>query len=163
MAGELERPVHIIAVKDMAGLLKPAAARAVQGAARGHRPADPFPYARHVRHRGRHGARGGDGGVDAVDAAMDAFPAHSQPCLSSIEALKGNEQDSRLDAGWIRRFRSTGGGSQPVRRVRERPEGAGLRSIFTRCPAGSSQPEGARLLGLEARWHRSRGHITTSI
>jgi pyruvate carboxylase len=46
LAAELEKAgAHIIAVKDMAGLLKPAAARLVQGAQRGHRPADPFPHA----------------------------------------------------------------------------------------------------------------------
>ena len=47
LAKDLEKAgAHIIAVKDMAGLLKPAAARvAVQGAARSDRPADPFPHA----------------------------------------------------------------------------------------------------------------------
>ena len=65
LAQELEKAgAHIIAVKDMAGLLKPARGEgALQGAARGDRPADPFPHARHVGHFG--GDRAGGGRVPA--------------------------------------------------------------------------------------------------
>ena len=56
LAKELETAgCHILGIKDMAGLLKPAAARvlvkALQG---GGRPADPPPHPRHLGHRRRH-------------------------------------------------------------------------------------------------------------
>ena len=61
LAKELEAAgCHILAVKDMAGLLKPSAARrADQGAQGRGRPADPPPHPRHLRHRGRDRAGGG--------------------------------------------------------------------------------------------------------
>ena len=61
LAKELEAAgAHIIAVKDMAGPAEAGCgARAVQGAARGDRPADPFPHARHVGPVGGDRAGGG--------------------------------------------------------------------------------------------------------
>ena len=58
LAKELERAgCHILGLKDMAGLLKPAAARVlVKALQRGGRPADPSAYARHLGHLGRDGA-----------------------------------------------------------------------------------------------------------
>ena len=47
-----------------------------------------------------------ESGADIVDAAMDSFSGNtSQPCLGSIvEALRGSDRDSGLDAEWIRKI-----------------------------------------------------------
>ncbi len=96
---------HIIAIKDMAGLMKPASARQL------------FPALRDVTdlpiHFHTHDTSGisaatvlaaVESGVDAVDAAMDALSGStSQPCLGSIvEALRGSDRDPGLDADAIR-------------------------------------------------------------
>ena len=61
LAKELEKMgAHILAIKDMAGLCRPAAAqRTGEGAEGGGWHPDAFPHARHQRHRGglRFGAR----------------------------------------------------------------------------------------------------------
>ncbi len=108
MAEELDKAgAHIIAIKDMAGLLKPAAAREL------------FPALREVTdlpiHFHTHDTSGisaatvlaaVESGVDAVDAAMDSLSGGtSQPCLGSIvEALRGSERDPGLDADAIRQI-----------------------------------------------------------
>ncbi len=108
MAEELQKSgAHIIAIKDMAGLMKPAAARIL------------FPAIREVTdlpiHFHTHDTSGisaatvlaaVESGVDAVDASMDAFSGGtSQPCLGSIvEALRGSDRDPGLDADAIRQI-----------------------------------------------------------
>ncbi|MBU2486643.1 MAG: pyruvate carboxylase, partial [Alphaproteobacteria bacterium] len=108
LAAELEKAgAHIIAVKDMAGLLKPAAAQQLFKALR---EATDLPIHFHTHDTSGISAAtvlaAVDSGVDAVDAAMDALSGNtSQPCLGSIvEALKGHERDSGLDTDWIRRI-----------------------------------------------------------
>ena len=108
LAGELEKAgAHIIAVKDMAGLLKPAAARVLFKALR---DATDLPIHFHTHDTSGLSAAtvlaAVESGVDAIDAAMDAFSGNtSQPCLGSIvEALKGTERDPGLDTGWIRKI-----------------------------------------------------------
>jgi len=112
LAKELEAAgAHIIAVKDMAGLLKPNAARVLFKALR---EATDLPIHFHTHDTSGLSAAtvlaAVEAGVDAVDAAMDSLSGNtSQPCLGSIvEALKGTERDP----GWTRagsgRFPSTG-------------------------------------------------------
>ncbi|MEC9342661.1 MAG: pyruvate carboxylase, partial [Pseudomonadota bacterium] len=108
LASELEKAgAHIIAVKDMAGLLKPAAARVLFKALR---EATDLPIHFHTHDTSGLSAAtvlaAVEEGVDAVDAAVDAFSGNtSQPCLGSIaEALKGSERDPGLDPEWIRRI-----------------------------------------------------------
>jgi pyruvate carboxylase len=103
---ELEKAgAHMLAVKDMAGLLKPeAAARSSRRCAR--RPTCrciSTPTTRPAFRR--FGAGRGGSGVDAVDAAMDALSGNtSQPCLGSIvEALRGTDRD-RPRCRWIRKI-----------------------------------------------------------
>ena len=92
--------VHILAVKDMAGLLKPKAAKILIKALKSETG---LPIHFHT-----HDSTGiasatilaaVDAGVDAVDLAMDSFSGlTSQPNLGSIvNALKGQERDSGLD------------------------------------------------------------------
>src|SRR5690606_8754702 len=108
LARELEAAgAHIIALKDMAGLLKPAAARVLFKALR---ESTGLPIHFHTHDTSGIAAAtvlaAVDAGVDAVDAAMDALSGNtSQPCLGSIvEALKGTERDTGLDARSIRRI-----------------------------------------------------------
>ncbi|RWL26192.1 MAG: pyruvate carboxylase, partial [Mesorhizobium sp.] len=106
LAKELEAAgAHIIAVKDMAGLLKPAAARVLFKALR---EATDLPIHFHTHDTSGLSAAtvlaAVESGADAIDAAMDSFSGNtSQPCLGSIvEALKGTERDPGLDPQWIR-------------------------------------------------------------
>src|SRR5690606_20121652 len=87
LAEELEKAgAHILAVKDMAGLLKPAAARVLFKALR---EATDLPIHFHTHDTPGISAAtvlaAIEAGVDIIDAAMDAFSGTtSQPCLGSI-------------------------------------------------------------------------------
>ena len=100
MAKELrDAGAHILGLKDMAGLLKPAAAYTLVKTLKEEvGPADPLPHPRHQRHRRRRASSPPSrAGVDAVDAAMDSFSGNtSQPCLGSIvEALRAHRARHR--------------------------------------------------------------------
>lgn len=96
---------HILGLKDMAGLLKPAAARILVKTLK-----QEVGLPIHFHTHDTSGAAAAtilaacDAGVDAVDAAMDAFSGGtSQPCLGSIvEALRHTERDTGLEIGAIR-------------------------------------------------------------
>ncbi len=98
---------HVLGLKDMAGLLKPAAARALIRALK-----DEVGLPIHFHTHDTSGIAGAtilaaaDAGVDAVDAAMDAFSGGtSQPCLGSIvEALAHTGRDTGLDIAAIRQI-----------------------------------------------------------
>jgi pyruvate carboxylase len=96
---------HVIGLKDMAGLLKPAAARVLIRALK-----EEVGLPVHFHTHDTSGIAGAtvlaaaDAGVDAIDAAMDAFSGGtSQPCLGSIvEALRHTDRDTGLDIEAIR-------------------------------------------------------------
>jgi pyruvate carboxylase len=96
---------HVLGLKDMAGLLKPASARILVKALK-----QEVGLPVHFHTHDTSGAAAAtilaacDAGVDAVDAAMDAFSGGtSQPCLGSIvEALRHTERDTGLDIAAIR-------------------------------------------------------------
>ena len=106
MAKELEAAgAHVLGLKDMAGLLRPAAARRLVTALKGE-IAIPIHFHTHDT-SGLSAASvlaAAEAGVDAADAAMDAFSGlTSQPCLGSIvEALKAGPRDTGLDPVAIR-------------------------------------------------------------
>ncbi len=120
LAKELERAgAHVIGIKDMAGLLKPGAARVLF---RALRQATDLPLHFHTHDTSGIAAASVlaavDEGVDAIDAAMDAFSGNtSQPCLGSIvSALAGSPRDTGLDEAAIRRISFYWeGGAQPIR------------------------------------------------
>ncbi|WP_085891653.1 pyruvate carboxylase [Roseovarius litorisediminis] len=106
MAKELQAAgAHILGLKDMAGLLKPAAAKVLVKALK-----DELDIPVHFHTHDTSGIAGAtilaaaDAGVDAVDAAMDAFSGGtSQPCLGSIvEALAHTDRDTGLSIERIR-------------------------------------------------------------
>ncbi len=160
MAKELEAAgAHVLGLKDMAGLLKPAAARVLVKALK-----DELSIPVHFHTHDTSGIAGAtilaaaEAGVDAVDAAMDAFSGGtSQACLGSVvEALRHTDRDTGLDIGAVRQVSDyweqvraqyvafESGLQAPASEVylHEMPGGQ-----FTNLKAQ------ARSLGLEERWH----------
>lgn len=160
MARDLEKAgANIIAVKDMAGLLKPAAARVLFKALREETD---LPIHFHTHDTSGIGAAtilaAVETGVDAVDAAMDAFSGNTaQPCLGSIvEALKGSERDTGLDPEWIRKISFYWEAVRTQYAAFESDlKGPASEVYLHEMPGGqfTNLKEQARSLGLEARWH----------
>ena len=160
LAAELEKAgAHIIAVKDMAGLLKPAAAKVLFKALR---EATSLPIHFHTHDTSGISAAtvlaAVDAGVDAVDAAMDALSGNtSQPCLGSIvEALAGSERDPGLDTEWIRRISFYWEAVRNQYAAFESDlKGPASEVYLHEMPGGqfTNLKEQARSLGLETRWH----------
>jgi len=96
---------HVLGLKDMAGLLKPASARVLIKALKQEVG---LPIHFHTHDTAGAGVAtimaACDAGVDAIDSAMDAFSGGtSQPCLGAIvEALRHTERDTGLDIKAIR-------------------------------------------------------------
>ncbi|MEP4420765.1 MAG: pyruvate carboxylase, partial [Nitratireductor sp.] len=160
LARELEAAgAHIIAVKDMAGLLKPNAARVLFKALR---EATDLPIHFHTHDTSGIAAAtvlaAVETGVDAVDAAMDALSGNtSQPCLGSIvEALKSSERDPGLDPEWIRRISFYWEAVRNQYAAFESDlKGPASEVYLHEMPGGqfTNLKEQARSLGLETRWH----------
>ena len=142
LAKELEAAgVHILGLKDMAGVLKPAAARVLITALK-----DETNLPIHFHTHDTSGIGGAtvlaavEAGVDAVDAAMDAMSGTtSQPTLGSIvEALAHTDRDTGLDPEAIRRisFYWEAVRSHYVAFESDLKPGHS-KSICTRCRAGS--------------------------
>ena len=159
MAKELEASgAHILGLKDMAGLLKPAAATTLIQTLKSEIG---IPIHFHTHDTSGIAAStilaASEAGVDAVDTAMDAFSGGtSQPCLGSIvEALRHTDRDTELDINDIREINNywehvrdqyvafESGSSAPASEVylHEMPGGQ-----FTNLKAQ------ARSLGLEEQW-----------
>ncbi|MBL4615412.1 MAG: pyruvate carboxylase [Magnetovibrio sp.] len=150
---------HIIAIKDMAGVLKPQAARLLIPAVKQETG---LPV--HLHTHDTSGVSSAtvlaavESGVDAFDAAMDSFSGlTSQPNLGSlVEILRGTERDTGLDGATIRSF------SDYWEMVRKQYAGFesdlrfGASEVFLHeMPGGqfTNLKEQARSLGLEERWH----------
>uniref|UniRef100_UPI0040483D7C pyruvate carboxylase n=1 Tax=Yoonia sp. TaxID=2212373 RepID=UPI0040483D7C len=160
MAKQMEAAgAHVLGLKDMAGLLKPAAATALVTALK-REVGLPI----HFHTHDTSGAAiatvlaASAAGVDAVDAAMDAFSGNtSQPTLGSIvESLKGSERDTGLDVKAIREI------SNYFEQVRAHYSAfeSGLQApasevYLHEMPGGqfTNLKAQARSLGLEDRWH----------
>ncbi len=161
LAVQLEKAgAHIIALKDMAGLLKPAAAKVLFKALR---EATGLPIHFHTHDTSGIAAAtvlaAVDAGVDAVDAAMDALSGNtSQPCLGSIvEALRGSERDPGLDPEWIRRISFYWEAVRHQYAAFESDlKGPASEVYLHEMPGGqfTNLKEQARSLGLETRWHQ---------
>jgi pyruvate carboxylase len=160
MAKELEAAgAHVLGLKDMAGLLKPAAATALVKAMK-----EETKLPIHFHTHDTSGAAiatilaATDAGVDCVDAAMDSLSGNtSQPTLGSIvESLKGSARDTGLDVTAIRQI------SNYFEQVREHYKAfeSGLQApasevYLHEMPGGqfTNLKAQARSLGLEERWH----------
>ncbi len=160
MAKDLEAAgAHVLGLKDMAGLLKPAAAKQL---IRALKQEISLPVHFHT-----HDTAGvaiatilaaAEAGVDAVDCAMDALSGNtSQATLGSVvEALQHTDRDTGLDIGAIREI------SDYWENVREHYAAfeSGMQSpssevYLHEMPGGqfTNLKAQARSLGLEDRWH----------
>lgn len=160
LAKELEAAgVHVLGIKDMAGLLKPAAARKLISTLRNETD---LPI--HLHTHDTSGASAAtvlaavDAGVDAVDAAMDALSSTtSQPTLGSlVAALDGSERDPELDSKAIRQISFYWEAVRTQYRAFESDLKGGASEVYLHeMPGGqfTNLKEQARSLGLETRWH----------
>ena len=150
---------HVLGLKDMAGLLKPAAARLLIKALK-----QEVGLPIHFHTHDTSGAAAAtilaacDAGVDAVDAAMDAFSGGtSQPCLGSIvEALRHTERDTGLDIAAIRSISDYWEGVRRHYAAFESGLPAPASEVYLHeMPGGqfTNLKAQARSLGLEERWH----------
>jgi pyruvate carboxylase len=160
MAKELEAAgAHVLGLKDMAGLLKPASARMLVKALK-EEVGLPIHFHTHDT-SGIAGATilaAAEAGVDAVDAAMDAFSGGtSQPCLGSIvEATRNTERDTGLDIGAIREISAYWEGVRVQYTAFESGLAAPASEVYLHeMPGGqfTNLKAQARSLGLEERWH----------
>ncbi|MGH6855462.1 MAG: pyruvate carboxylase, partial [Aestuariivirga sp.] len=160
IARELEREgAHILGIKDMAGLLKPAAAQLLFSTLKRELS---IPIHFHTHDTSGLSAASvlaaAEAGVDAVDAAMDSMSGlTSQPPLGSIvAALRGTPRDTGLDPEALETI------SEYWSRVRELYVGfesnihSGTADVYRHeMPGGqyTNLREQARSLGIEERWH----------
>jgi len=160
LARALERAgCHVLGIKDMAGLLKPAAAKVLVKTLK-----DEVGLPIHLHTHDTSGIAAAtvlaaaEAGVDAVDAAIDALSGTtSQPCLGSIvEALRGTERDTGLDPRAIRLISFYWEAVRTQYRAFEADLRSGASEVYLHeMPGGqfTNLKEQARALGLESRWH----------
>jgi pyruvate carboxylase len=160
VARELERAgCHILAIKDMAGLLLPAAARVLVKTLR-----EEVGLPLHLHTHDTSGISAAtvlaaiDAGIDAVDAAIDSMSGMtSQPCLGSIAAaLHNSPRDPGLDAETIRQLSFYWEAVRQQYAAFESDLKAGTSEVYLHeMPGGqfTNLREQARGLGLETRWH----------
>ncbi len=150
---------HVLGLKDMAGLLKPAAARALVTALKNEVG---LPIHFHTHDTSGISAAtvlaAADAGVDAVDAAMDAFSGGtSQPCLGSIvEALRNTDRDTGLSMPAIRQISNYWEAVRGQYAAFESGIPAPASEVYLHeMPGGqfTNLKAQARSLGLEERWH----------
>ena len=157
---ELERAgAHIISIKDMAGLLKPSAARVLFKTLREETD---LPIHFHTHDTSGTSAASVlaavDAGVDTIDAAMDSLSGlTSQPCLGSIvEALREDARDTGLDPAVIRKISFYWEAVRYKYRAFESDLRSGASEVYLHeMPGGqfTNLKEQARSLGLDNRWH----------
>lgn len=150
---------HMLAIKDMAGLLTPAAARILLA---GLRDVTDLPIHLHTHDTSGAAAASliaaAEAGVDGIDAAFDSFSGlTSQPCLGSvITALRFGERDPGLDPDAVIRFSSYWELVRNQYAAFESDLRSGASEVYLHeMPGGqfTNLKEQARSIGLEARWH----------
>jgi len=149
---------HLIGLKDMAGLLKPAAARQLIKALK-EEVGLPIHFHTHDT-SGVSAATviaAAEAGVDAVDAAMDAFSGGtSQPCLGSIvEAMRNTDRDTELDIEAVRTINDYWEGVRGQYSAFESGLSAPASEVYLHeMPGGqfTNLKAQARSLGIEENW-----------
>ncbi len=160
LAKELEKAgAHILCIKDMAGLMKPAAATVLFKALREETP---LPVHFHTHDTSGISAAtvlaAVDAGVDAIDAAMDALSGNtSQPCLGSIvAALRGTPRDTGLSRDTIEQISFYWEAVRNQYAAFESDlKGPASEVYLHEMPGGqfTNLKEQARSMGLDSRWH----------
>jgi len=160
MAKELEAAgAHVLGLKDMAGLLKPAQATALVTALK-----DAVDLPIHFHTHDTSGAAIATimatqaAGVDCVDSAMDALSGNtSQPTLGSVvEALRFQERDTGLDIAAIRAISNYWEAVRAHYAAFESSMQAPASEVYLHeMPGGqfTNLKAQARSLGLEEKWH----------
>ena len=160
LAKELEKAgCHILGLKDMAGLLKPSAARILVKALK-----EEVGLPIHFHTHDTSGIAAAsvlaavEAGVDAVDCAMDAMSGTtSQVCLGSIvEALAFTTRGTGLDPEAIRQISFYWEAVRTQYAAFESDLKCGASEVYLHeMPGGqfTNLKEQARSLGLETRWH----------
>jgi len=159
LAKQLEAAgAHVLAVKDMAGLLRP---RAASQLFRALKQEISIPIAFHTHDTSGLAAASilaaVDAGVDAVDAAMDAMSGTtSQPPLGSVcAALQGHDRDPGLDQDILNQM------SRYWEQVRRQYSGfeadikSGTAEVYLHeMPGGqyTNLRQQAKSLGIEEKW-----------
>ena len=160
LATKLEKAgTHILGIKDMAGLCKPAAARALVEALKSEIG---IPIHFHTHDTSGIAAASvlaaTDAGVDAADVAIDSMSGlTSQPNLGSIAAaLAGSKRDTGIDPLALRALASYWEGVRRYYRAFESDLRSGMAEIYDhQMPGGqyTNLREQARALGVdESRW-----------
>jgi pyruvate carboxylase len=159
LAKELERTgAHVLGIKDMAGLVKPEAARRLVAALK-----DEIGIPIHFHTHDTSGNSGAsvlaavEAGIDAVDAAIDAMSGlTSQPNLGTIAAaLRSSDRDSGLDAEAIREISTYWEGVRRAYKPFESEMRAGSSDVYEHeMPGGqyTNLREQASAMGLGDRW-----------
>ena len=160
MARELQKAgIHVLGLKDMAGLMKPAAAGPLIKALKEETG---LPVHFHTHDTSGISAAtvlaASAAGVDAVDAAMDSFSGlTSQPCLGSIvEALRHTERDTHLEPARIREMSDYWELVRLQYAAFESELKAGASEVYLHeMPGGqfTNLKAQARSMGLDERWH----------
>ncbi|WP_405242839.1 pyruvate carboxylase [Lentisalinibacter salinarum] len=160
LAKELEAAgAHILAIKDMAGLLKPAAATKLITALK-----QEIGLPIHFHTHDTSGAAVSSilaavaAGVDAFDTAMDAMSGlTSQPCMgSAVAALKFTDHDTGLDETHIRTLSNYWEQVRGQYAAFEPDIRAGASEVYLHeMPGGqfTNLKEQANSLGIGRRWH----------
>jgi pyruvate carboxylase len=159
LAKELEAAgAHIIAIKDMAGLCKPDAAKRLISALKQEIGA-PIHFHTHDTSgiSAASAIAAAEAGCDAIDAAMDSWSGlTSQPNLGSIvEALRGSARDTGFDRQALRQINGYWEGVRRQYAAFESDMRAGASTVFEHgMPGGqyTNLREQARALGLEKHW-----------
>ncbi|MEM9058081.1 MAG: pyruvate carboxylase, partial [Pseudomonadota bacterium] len=150
---------HILGIKDMAGLLKPAAARLLVTTLKNE-----VGLPIHFHTHDTSGAAAAsvlaavDAGVDVFDAAMDSMSGlTSQPCLGSIVAsLAFTDRDTGLDATALRSLSDYWEQVRVQYAAFESDVRSGASEVYLHeMPGGqfTNLKEQANALGLARRWH----------
>jgi len=160
LARELEAAgAHILGIKDMAGLLKPAAAKQLIKALK-----EEINLPIHFHTHDTSGLSAAsvlaavDAGVDAFDAAVDSMSGlTSQPNMGSlVEALANTPRDTGLDPARIRELSTYWEQVRGQYAAFEPPINAGASEVYVHeMPGGqySNLREQARAMGIDAaRW-----------
>ena len=160
MARELrDAGAHVLGIKDMGGLAKPAAARELVEALKAETG---LPVHFHTHDTSGIAAASVlaavEAGVDAVDLAMDSLSGFtSQPCLGSVvEALRGRPRDTGLDPARIREISDYWEAARAQYAAFETDMRAPASEVYLHeMPGGqfTNLREQARSLGLAERWH----------
>ncbi|MFA5910164.1 MAG: pyruvate carboxylase [Vicinamibacterales bacterium] len=149
---------HILAIKDMAGLCKPYAARALVTALR-----DEVGVPIHFHTHDTSGINGAsvlyaaDAGVDIADAAIASMSGMtSQPCLNAIvAALRHGERDTGLDQATLDRMSHYWGQVRQLYYPFDEGLDAPAPDVYRHeMPGGqyTNLRQQAKSLGLDARW-----------